>query len=433
MKNKNTTHHSDVAKTIGLNSSPRRGKYLKRYFFWAIIVVMVVFGIVRWETTRSSDAIQYKTRPAATGNLTITVTATGNIQPTNKVDVGSELSGIIKSVEVDYNDSVNVGQVLAKLDTLKLEAQVLQSRAALESAQARVLQAEATIVESQNQLNRLQHLSKLSDNRAVSVHDLDAAKAALARAQADKASARASVNQARASLDANDTDLSKAVIYSPINGIVLTRSVEPGQTVAASFQAPVLFTLAEDLARMELHVDVDEADVGQVEAGQRAVFTVDAYPDRSFPAHIRQVRYGARIVDGVVTYETVLVVDNSELLLRPGMTATADIIVKEIENATLIPNAALRFKPASAQIETRSGDESILSRIFPRPYRSSAMRERRGNQADRTRQQVWTIVDGKPGPVNITIGYTDGSMTQVIEGNIEPGMKLIEDTELARP
>jgi HlyD family secretion protein len=197
-------------------------------------------------------------------------------------------------------------------------------------------------------LERLQYLSKISGNRAVSVHDLDAAKAALARARADEAAARASVDLARATLEVNETDLSKAVIYSPINGIVLTRSVEPGQTVAASFQAPVLFTLAEDLSMMELHVDVDEADVGQVQEGQRAVFTVDAYPDRSFPAHIRQVRYGSKTVDGVVTYETILVVDNSDLSLRPGMTATADIVVKEIENTILIPNAALRYKPASA-------------------------------------------------------------------------------------
>jgi HlyD family secretion protein len=433
VKNKNREHVSDIAETIGLDSTPKRGKHLKRWILWGLIVLIIALGIIWWGTSKSADTIQYKTRVAEKGSLTVTVTATGNIQPTNKVEVGSELSGIIKSVEVDYNDSVKIGQALAKLDTEKLEAQVLQSRATLESSQAKVLQVQATITESKNQLERLQYLSKISGNKAVSVHDLDAAKAALARAEADKAAARASVDLARATLEVNETDLSKAVIYSPINGIVLTRSVEPGQTVAASFQAPVLFTLAEDLSMMELHVDVDEADVGQVQEGQRSVFTVDAYPDRSFPAHIRQVRYGSKTVDGVVTYETVLVVDNSDLSLRPGMTATADIVVKEIENTVLIPNAALRYKPASAQTGSSSGGGSIMSRIFPRPRMSAPARERNRGQADRNRQQLWTLIDGKPGPVMVTIGSTDGLMTQVINGDITPGMELIVAVESVKP
>lgn len=422
-------HVSDIAKTIGLDSVQKRGKNLKRWVFWGLIILSIVFFVFWWKTSKSSDGIQYKTQPAGKGNLTVTVTATGNIQPTNKVEVGSELSGIIKSVEVDYNDTVKVGQTLAKLDTEKLEAQVLQSRATLESSQARVLQVQATITEAKNQLERLQYLSRISGNRGVSVNDLDAAKAALARAEADEAGARASVDLARATLEVNETDLSKAIIYSPINGIVLSRSVEPGQTVAASFQAPVLFTLAEDLSMMELHVDVDEADVGQVKEGQRAVFTVDAYPDRSFPAHIRQVRFGSKTVDGVVTYETVLVVDNSDLSLRPGMTATADIVVQEIENIVLIPNAALRYKPASTQTGTPSGGGSIVSRIFPRPRMSSSGREQERSQTDRNRQQVWTILDGKPSPVTVVIGFTDGLMTQVINGDITPGMQLIVDAE----
>lgn len=426
MKNNNKEQVFDISKTLGLESSPKRRKVLKRWIFWGFILI-IISSIILWYSTKNSDGIQYKTRVAEKGNLTVTVTATGNIQPTNQVDVGSELSGIIKSVEVDYNDRVEVGQTLAKLDTVKLEAQVLQSRATLESSQARVLQAQATIFESKNQLERLQYLKKISGNKAVSENDLDAARATLARAEAEEAAAIASVNLAKATLEVNETDLSKAVIYSPIKGIVLTRSVEPGQTVAASFQAPVLFTLAEDLSTMELHVDVDEADVGQVEAEQRAVFTVDAYPERSFPAHIRQVRYGSKTVDGVVTYETVLVVDNSDLSLRPGMTATADIVVKEIENTVLIPNAALRFKPASIGQDNSAGGGSIVSRIFPRPRMTSPVRER--TQRDRTRQQVWTMINGQPVAVEVKIGFTDGSMTQVIEGDITPGMELIIDSE----
>jgi HlyD family secretion protein len=432
MKNSNRGNHSDIAKTIGLDSTPKRRKNHKRWTLWGLIILIIASGVFWWNTSKSSDTTQYRTQAVREGNLTVTVTATGNIQPTNKVEVGSELSGIIKSVEVDYNDSVKVGQVLAKLDTVKLQAQVLQSRAALESAQAKVLQVKATIIEARNQLERLEHLGKISAGKAISVHDLDAAKAVFARAEADEASAWASVHLARATLEADETDLSKAVIYSPIDGVVLTRSVETGQTVAASFQAPVLFTLAEDLTMMELHVDVDEADVGQVEAGQRAVFTVDAYPERIFPAHIRQVRFGSKTVDGVVTYETVLVVDNSDLSLRPGMTATADIVVKEIENATLLPNAALRFKPVSTQKDNSSGGESVVSRIFPRPRVSSAEREQQRNRPDRTRQQVWTLIDGKPSQVRVAIGYTDGLMTQIIDGDITPGMELIVDEENVR-
>ena len=227
------------------------------------------------------------------GDLTVIVTATGTLQPTNKVDVGSELSGIVKSVEADYNDRVKVGQVLARLDTSKLEAQVTQSRAALDSAKAKVLQAQATVLETRSKLTQFQKVRELSNNKVPSQSELDAAEAAFERAKADEASATAAVSQAQATLEANQTDLSKSVIRSPINGVVLTRSMEPGQTVAASFTAPVLFTLAEDLTQMELHVDVDEADVGKVKEGQKAAFGVAAYPNRTFEARITQTRFGS--------------------------------------------------------------------------------------------------------------------------------------------
>ncbi len=241
----------------------------------------------------NSNSVQYKTQEAVRGNLTVIVTATGTLQPTNKVDVGSELSGIIKTVEVDHNGRVKVGQVLARLDTSKLEAQVTQSRAALESAKGKLLQTQATLKETRSKLGQLQKVRELSKNKVPSQSELHAAEAAFERARADEASAKAAVSQARATLEAKETDLSKTVIRSPINGIVLTRSVEPGQTVAASFQAPVLFTLAEDLTQMELNVDVDEADVGRVREGQKATFRVDAYPNRTFEARITQARYGS--------------------------------------------------------------------------------------------------------------------------------------------
>ncbi len=417
---------SELGQTLGLGKSPKRGKWLK----YSILFVVVVVGAgAVWfmrDAENGGSGVRYTTQEARLGNLTVIVTASGSLQPTNQVDIGSELSGTVKSVEVDYNDQVKAGQVMARLDTTKLDAQVLQSRAALESARAKSLQVDATIEEARSQLKRLEQLGKLSGSKAVSQYDLDSAKANLARALADKAASDAAISQAKAALEANETDVSKAVIYSPIDGIVLTRSVEPGQTVAASFQAPVLFTIAEDLREMELHVDVDEADVGKVKEGQGGTFFVDAYPERTFPARITQVRYGPKTVDGVVTYETVLNADNSDLSLRPGMTATADIVVEEIENAVLIPNAALRFAPPSTEKSKRSAGGGVLGRIFFRPP-AGPEKERRENSGDKMKQRVWTLKTGQLVAVPVVVGMSDGSFTQAMEG-VEPGVSLVVDS-----
>ncbi len=425
MKNNQEDDSSDILKVLG-NTKPRSkfGKW-KRFFLWVIvfIVLLVIVGV--WVRRNGDSAIQYTTRSVQVGDLVVTVTATGNLQPTNQVEVGSELSGIVDLVEVDYNDHVTAGQVLARLDTSRLEAQVLQSEAALAVAKAKVTQIEATIWEARSAYQRLQKLDSLSRSRAVSRNDLEVAEAVLLRALADKASAQASVEQARAILEYNQTDLAKSLIHSPINGIVLARSVEVGQTVAASLQAPVLFTLAEDLTRMELHVDVDEADVGQVKVGQRATFTVDAYPERVFTADIIQIRYGSQTVDGVVTYETILNVDNSDLVLRPGMTATADIVVREITDAILIPNEALRFSPPAVEETKGNRGGNILTRLFfRRRFRVKPRNRMKPNQKE---QRVWTLVNGQLIDVSIKIGVTDGVMTEVIDGDVQPGMELVMD------
>jgi HlyD family secretion protein len=252
--------------------------------------------------------------------------------------------------------------------------------------------------------------------------ELDAAEAANERAKADEASAKAAVSQAQATLEANETDLSKSVIRSPINGIVLARNVEPGQTVAASFTAPVLFTLAEDLAQMDLHVNVDEADVGKVREGQRASFSVAAYPNRTFEARITQARYGSSTTSGVVTYETVLKVNNSDLSLRPGMTATADITVKKVESAILIPSAALRFTPPVQEEKKTSG--SLVSSLLPRPPSS---KQRDDLTINKQEQRVYVLKNNHPSPVSITVGSTNGGLTEVVAGDIQPGMAVVVD------
>ena len=369
---------------------------------------------------------KFETQQTKTGNLTIIVTATGTLQPTNEVEVGSEQSGIVKTVEVDYNDKVTVGQVLARLDTTRLDAQITQSKASLEVANANVLQAQATLNETSSKLEQYKKVRELSDNKVPSQTELDAAQAAFERAKANVASTKASVSQAQAALDTLETDRSKTVIHSPIDGIVLTRIVEPGQTVAAAFQAPVLFSLAEDLAQMELHVDVDEADIGQVKEGQDAVFTVDAYPNREFQAKIIQIRYGSQTVEGVVTYETVLKVDNTDLSLRPGMTATAEITVNKVENALLIPNNALRFSPPQQPQQTGERPRSLLGAIMPRPPMMDTRREEEPD--NKLEKEVWTLVNNELVPINITIGLSDGVMTEVTKGDIEPGTELVTDT-----
>ena len=414
--------NADVARILEVDQHRGYAKWLKRSVAVAFLVIVAAAGVVIWKTSGTSDSAQFKIEEVKRGDLTVIVTATGTLQPTNKVDVGSELSGIVKTVEVDYNDRVKIGQVLARLDTSKLEAQVTQSRAALDSAKAKVLQVQATVLETRSKLTQFQKVRELSNNKVPSQSELDAAEAANERAKADEASAKAAVSQAQATLEANETDLSKSVIRSPINGIVLARNVEPGQTVAASFTAPVLFTLAEDLAQMDLHVNVDEADVGKVREGQGASFSVAAYPNRTFEARITQARYGSSTTSGVVTYETVLKVNNSDLSLRPGMTATADITVKKVENAILIPSAALRFTPPVQEEKKTSG--SLVGSLLPRPPSS---KQRDDSTINKREQRVYVLKNNQPSPVSITVGSTNGGVTEVMAGDIQPGMAVVVD------
>jgi len=414
----------DISKTLEMDYSHRFSKQLKRYVVIALVVLVAVATVVILRKAGKSAVAQFKTEQVRRGDLTVIVTATGTLQPTNKVDVGSELSGILKSVETDYNSRVKVGQILARLDTSKLEAQITQSKAALESAKAKVLQAQATVVETRAKLVQLQKVRELSNRKVPSQTEMDAAEAAFERAKADAASATAAVSQAQATLQANETDLYKSVIRSPINGIVLTRSVEPGQTVAASFTTPVLFTLAEDLTQMELHVNVDEADIGKVQEGQKATFNVSAYPNRTFEAQITQARYGSSTTSGVVTYETVLKVNNPDLALRPGMTATADITVKELNNAILIPSAALRFTPPVQ--EEKKASTGLVSSLLPRPP-SSPSKQGEDVSANKKQQRVWILKNSQISAIPVTIGSTDGSMTEVVVGDIQPGMAVVVD------
>lgn len=362
----------------------------------------------------------YVTEAAAKGNLTLTVTANGTLQPTRTVNIGSELSGTVARVLVDVNDRVKRGQVLVELDTAKLNDQVTRSRAALNAAQAQLAQASATVKETRANLARLEEVARLSGGKVPSASELDSARAALDRATAVEASARANLDAARAALTSDETNLAKASIRSPIDGVVLTRAVDPGNAVAASLQAVTLFTVAEDLRQLQLRVNVDEADVGRVKVGQKASFTVSAFAGRRFPATITRVSYGSTITDNVVTYVTQMDVGNDDLSLRPGMTATSTIVAVERKDVLLVPNTALRFSPQSASSAKAKGSD-IMASVMPRLPRNA--KKVSGGAV----KQVWALRDGAPVAVKVTPGISDGRMTEITDGDLTEGMSVITE------
>jgi HlyD family secretion protein len=395
----------------------------------AAAIVLVAAGGWLWLEQRGGEAQpKYVTEAVARGNLVVKVTANGTLQPTNKADIGSELSGTVARVFVDVNDRVRRGQGLAELDTSKLRDQVARSQASLLVAQATVRQAQATMREAAGNLQRLQEVALLSGGKVPSQIELAAAEAALARAQAAAASADAGVSDARAAASSDRTNLSKASIRSPIDGVVLARAVDPGNAVAASLQAVTLFTVAQDLRTMKLEVNVDEADVGLVRDGQSATFTVSAYPARNYPATVTRVSYGSTTKDNVVTYIAELTVDNQDLSLRPGMSATASILATERHDVLLVPNAALRFTPEAAAVA--APDDGLVSKLMPRaPFRPT----QRVRTTAAAARQVWVLERGAPVAVAVVPGVSDGRQTEVTASSLQAGALVITDQGGGRP
>ncbi|HEY7804586.1 MAG TPA: efflux RND transporter periplasmic adaptor subunit [Orrella sp.] len=376
--------------------SPRR-----KLFWWGVIVVMIALGLYFWWGWGRQADVAYVTEPVARGSLVVTATATGTLEPTRTIEVGSELSGTLEDVFVQENDVVEFGELLAVLDTSRLEDAIAKSKASLSSAQAQVLQSDATVAEARATLTRMQEVFKLSGGKVPSESEIEVAEATLKRAMANLSATKAAVMQAEAEVKTNQTNLQKAQIKSPVNGVVLTREVEPGNTVVAAMSTPVLFTIAEDLRQMELRVSVDEADVATVSPGQAVSFTVSAWPGRQFPASIERVGLGSTITDNVVTYKTILRVDNDDLALRPGMTATATITTAERGNVLLVPNAALRYRPSDSADD--STDEPLPS----------------------GQSRVWRLKGDQPEAVAVTVGISNGRLTEVLSGDLQVGDAVI--------
>ena len=414
-----------------LNEAPARAWWRRPVVWGAVALVAgMAGGIYYWQVTAQRKAAPvFVTEPVSQGNLTLTVSANGTLQPTRSVSIGSELSGTVLRVLVDVNDRVKKGQVLVELDTAKLSDQVSRSRASLGSAIAQVAQAVATVTETQGNLARLEEVARISGGKVPSKAELETGRATLARAQAAETSARANVTVAQATLSTDATNLSKASIRSPTDGVVLTRTVDPGNAVAASLQAVTLFTIAEDLTRLRLQVNVDEADVGSVKVGQKASFTVSAYPARSYPASLTRVAFGSTITENVVTYITYLDVDNADLSLRPGMTASSTITATERRNVLLAPNTALRFTPTQNGANgANQGSAGVMSSLMPRMPRTGPRKSSTGSGPNK---QVWILEGGAAKAVAVTTGISDGRMTEITGGDLKAGMLIITDQRTA--
>lgn len=412
--------NTDLAAVLAASAKRGKGRRWRGRLIAAAALIAFAGTGAYFYTGRSGNGYSYATQPAKRGDLTILVTATGSVQPTEQVDISSELSGTVRDVNVDYNSEVKSGEVLAVLDTNKLEADVKSSRAKLDSAKANVLKANADLLSAQVSLERLRSLVRGSVSTQQS---LDDATYKYESAAATKQINEAEVLSAEADLRLAEVNLAKARIVSPVDGVILTRSVDPGATVAASLSAPVLFTIAGDLRKMELQVDVDEADVGQIGVGQKATFTVDAYPNKFFPAEIEQIRFASETTNNVVTYKAVLSVDNADLLLRPGMTATADITVEAVKDTLMVPNAALRYAPPEAEPR---GSRGIFG-LF-RPPRMGPRSGGNGSEAlTGAKRRVWVLREGRQVPLVIQVGSSDDQFTQVTAGELKEGDALVTD------
>jgi HlyD family secretion protein len=411
----NASAKAEMADKLGL-STDRKAKARRSRLLQLLAVLLILGGGYYFYAQRSTanQAITYTTTPAVKSDITVKVAATGTIAPVTEVDVSSQLSGIIQEVGVEENASVKKGDVLATLDSTRLKTNRDGTAAKLAIAQAAVDQAKSTLSEQTQIRDRQQSLAQ---HGLTPIQTADSAVAAVVRAQAALESAQAQVESTKADLATIDTDLAHTIIMAPIDGVILRRSVEPGQTVASSLQAPILFQIAGDLRELELNANVDEADIGQVKEGQNAIFTVDAYRERNFPAVISRISFSPLTVNGVVTYQATLSAPNTDLALRPGMTATAYVTVASYPQALAVPNEVLRYKPP---VEAASRGFSITNLFVPRMPRQPDNKQNSSAQ-----RQIYVLKDGKPQAVPVEVGASNGKLTIVKSDGLKEGDPVI--------
>ncbi|HEX2689142.1 MAG TPA: efflux RND transporter periplasmic adaptor subunit [Kofleriaceae bacterium] len=429
-------------------------RWIPKLIVLALVSGAVAFLVVKKPWAKSEDPITFSTVPVSKGMIAAQVTANGTLSAVGTVQVGAQVSGRVVELHADFNDKVKKGQVIARLDEAVLKAQIDSSAANLALAAANVNKAEVALLDAERQLKRQK---TLQDQQLVAGATVESAQVAADTARAALVAAKATQAQAAANLAQAKLNLSYATIYSPVDGVVLSRAVDVGQTVAASLQAPTLFTIAEDLARMQIDTAVSEGDVGRLVEKMKATFTVDAFPGRQFEGIVRQVRNAPTTTQGVVTYDAVIDVDNSDKSLRPGMTANVTFVLAQVADAVKIPNSAIRFKPTREQLQ------AVFAELGGRGGRGSGSggRWRGSDGSGRTggpggpgglgaggmggpggmggggdgpakrdfgdKKPVWKLVSGRPKMVLIKPGLTDGSSTQMLEGDLEPGDQLITE------
>ncbi len=388
----------------------KRGRW--PLFVGAVVGLAAVSAVIYFVAVPAEEEIHWISEAIDQGDIVLTATATGTLQPRRTVTIGAEISGRIETVEVEKNESVELGQVLATFDTTVLEGSLALVQASLASSRASLRRAEVNLTEARTEEERTR---TLVDRDVAPRAELEVAEARRIRAEADLDQARADLQRAQAQVSDVRTQLNQAVITSPIDGVILQRNIEPGMTVASSLQAPELFVAAEDLSRMRLEVWVDEADVGLVQPGQEATFEVSAWPRRRFDATVETLDLAPTQTDNVVTYVAVLTVENDELLLRPGMTAETTIVTGELTDVVRVSNRALRFSPPE---EAESGSALIPQFGRGRGWR----RPSAGPQGVGT---VHVLRDGVPTPIRVETGRTDGRFTSIESDEIGPGDEVL--------
>jgi len=420
------------------------GQRRKKYVVAIAILLLCTVGFFLYRLIgRKGSNPGFRTVRVERGDISSTITATGTINPVVTVQVGSQISGRIQALYADFNSSVKEGQIIAQIDPAIFQAQVDQGKANvlsaranllniqanLKSQEANLLKAEIAVTDTKRTLDRnaelyerkvvaLATLDTAKANYDSAVAQRDAARAQLESAKSQVEAAKAQLEQTKAALRVSETNLNYTTIRSPVNGVVISRNVDVGQTVAASLQAPILFTIAKDLTQMQVNANVSEADVGRIAVGQESTFTVDAYPERAFNGRVSEIRNAPITVQNVVTYDVVVEVSNKDLRLKPGMTANVSVLVAHKEGVLKLPNAALRFKPQGALAEKTEKPRNI-----PVSSESQGIRGR-----------VWTLSqNGKPVPVPLVLGITDGAFSEVLAGSLQEGTEVIvEETSNQR-
>ncbi|MDD2356303.1 MAG: efflux RND transporter periplasmic adaptor subunit [Thiovulaceae bacterium] len=387
-------------------------KYKKSGLVWKIFIAvfLLILGFIGYKIfvpKETKNEFTYVREPLKKADLTITVSATGNIQPIEQVNVGSEVSGTIEKVFVDYNDVVKKGELLAQIDRTKYESNLKKAQASLASANANLQNMQAALYKAESIISRDKMLRESTNGALPSKNDWDNDWSSYLSAKAQIESAKAQINQSKQDCISIEYDLQKTNVYSPVNGTILVKSIDPGQTVAASFQTPVLFTIAKDLTKMQLQASIDEADIAKVKEGQSASFSVDAYPHMKFQTSISQVRVNSAIVDGVVTYLAIMDYNNANLLLKPGMSADIDITTETIKNTLIVSKAALLFIPVKSQVKSFFGstkDEKIT--IDPKPH-------------------VWILKNNQPKKVYVKVLGSSGAMSAISSDELKENDPII--------